>query len=232
MTFAPSFPTRPDLAARSPCEDGLPLLGLSKDHPSIVSRRGVHSRWPRASKPAFVSPSGREVPTSHPCSAPVVSHHLDGFLLLPAACGPLRDPPPPCRRCVHIAARFRSWGSRRFSNPGAVQALANQPDPASHLPVVLSCPSKPSLPTQPRWPDKLARRHHLSSAGDRHPHRRSPDCGVHQPPCPLAVHLCTDDGKFPSHLRSRSSTSRPCSVPGFVANRAVARSLDPLLPWA
>jgi hypothetical protein len=144
------FPDTTRSRGPTPCGDELPLLGLSKDRPSIVSRRGVHSRWPRASKPAFVSPSGREVPTSHPCSALVVFHHLDGFLLPPAACGPLRASPPPCRRRVHVAARFRPWGSRRFCNPGSAPALANRLDPASHFLVVLFCPSKLSLPTQPR----------------------------------------------------------------------------------
>jgi len=57
MTFAPSFPTRPDHTARSPFGVGLPLLGLSKDRPSIVFRRGVHSRRPSTSKPASMPPS-------------------------------------------------------------------------------------------------------------------------------------------------------------------------------
>jgi len=102
----------------------------------------------------------------------------------------------------------------------------------SNFPVVPSCPSKPSPCTRLRRPDKLARRLHLSAAGCCHPHNRSPDCEVHQPPCPLVVHLRTVHGKSPSHFLLKSPTSRPCSVPRSVAVRAVARAPDPLLPWA
>jgi hypothetical protein len=59
---------RPDLPV------GLPLLGLSKDRPSIVPNRRV--RRPGAVSPPL--PSGRDS-QSLPRAARVVSHHLDGF---------------------------------------------------------------------------------------------------------------------------------------------------------
>jgi len=73
----------PDLDADSPVASrsmrsdlpaGLPLLGLSKDRPSIVPNQRV--RCPGSVSPR---PPSRKDSQSSPRAAPVVSHHLDGF---------------------------------------------------------------------------------------------------------------------------------------------------------
>lgn len=79
----PSWPSAPPCPAPATSVDptghpvGLPLLGLSKDRPSVVTHgTGVHSRkTPRGT-------SLRRMRATAPSrSARVVSHHLGGFLL-------------------------------------------------------------------------------------------------------------------------------------------------------
>jgi hypothetical protein len=86
---------RPSLSA------GLPLLGLSKDRPSIGSRRRV--RRPGSASPRL--PSGNDG-RSLPRSALVVSHHLGGLLLSDGA-GLLRPAPDPG---VHRVSSRRETG--------------------------------------------------------------------------------------------------------------------------
>lgn len=54
------------------------------------------------------------------------------------------------------------------------------PKQLAPLPVMLSCPSKPSLRTQRRCPVQPARRHHLNTVGSRHHPCRSPDRDFHR----------------------------------------------------
>jgi hypothetical protein len=100
LTLTPAFPSRPD-----PCgpafEAGLPLLGLSKDRPSIELRRRVRRPGIRVS----AAPSGNDS-RSLPRSALVVSHHLGGFLLSDGA-GLLRPAPDPG---VHRVSSRRETG--------------------------------------------------------------------------------------------------------------------------
>jgi hypothetical protein len=92
LTLTPTFPSRPD-SMRSDLPAGLPLLGLSKDRPSIVPIGESDAR-------ARVStcPSGRDS-QSFPRSVRVVLHHLDGF---------------PLRPCRLVSSCCRSWGSPCF----------------------------------------------------------------------------------------------------------------------
>ena len=81
LTFVPPFPTRP-----GPCDPmiritGFPLLGLSKDRPSIDVPRRVHFPHPDALAPFGEGEGCHTLPRS----APVVSHHLDGLLLFELA---------------------------------------------------------------------------------------------------------------------------------------------------
>jgi len=67
-------------------EAGFPLLGLSKDRPSIVQVEESDSRSRSASRlrgPSLVLRDGKA--DSHPRAARVVLHHLDGLLLLDPA---------------------------------------------------------------------------------------------------------------------------------------------------
>jgi hypothetical protein len=100
----------PDLDADSPVASrsmrsdlpaGLPLLGLSKDRPSIVPNRRV--RLPGSASPRL--PSGRDS-QSLPRSVLVVSHHLDGSILFDRA-GLLRPAPDPG---VHRVSSRRETG--------------------------------------------------------------------------------------------------------------------------
>jgi len=105
MTLVPSFPTTawsvpPDIAV------GLPLMGLSKERPSIGEVE--------ESTPGRMSPSGLRdrATTPCPCSVLVVSHHLDGLLLIDLA-GLLHPAPDPgvhrvsvCRETDFLAMPF------------------------------------------------------------------------------------------------------------------------------
>jgi hypothetical protein len=97
LTLMPSFPALPG-PCRPVLRPGFLSWGCPKIAPSSSSSRGVHSR--SRLSPA---PSGKRVPPPLPRSVPVVSHHLDGFLLP--------------RLCRSIATRCRSWGSPRFLSP-------------------------------------------------------------------------------------------------------------------
>jgi hypothetical protein len=100
LTFVPSFPARP-----GPCDPmlgsiGFPLLGLSKDRPSIDESRRVHSRT--LSRPSEKAATPSPVPpawfltTSTVCSSPTVQAC---FILLPilgfAAFRPVAKPVSP-----------------------------------------------------------------------------------------------------------------------------------------
>jgi len=93
LTLTPTFPSRPD-SMRSDLPAGLPLLGLSKDRPSIVPNRRV--RRPGSVSPRL--PSGKNSQFV-PRAVHVVSHHLDGF---------------PLRPCRSVSPCCRSWGSPCF----------------------------------------------------------------------------------------------------------------------
>lgn len=160
----------------APCGAGLPLLGLSKDAPpSSFVGESTPGSCPRASPvPATFGtgvPPPIRVPSLWSLTTSTVSSSLRWRF------GPSGPLPPPCRRCVRVSARFRPWGSSRFGGSGFQPALASALDPVFRFPVMRSCPSKPSLRPQLRRPDQPARRHHLSTAGVRHHHRRSPGRG-------------------------------------------------------
>lgn len=165
----------PDDPISRPCSfrSRVASLGVVQRYPSVVSRRGVHSRRPSTGEPAS-SHLRDESATSRPRSALVVSHHFDGFLLHAMALRPFRASTSTVPTSRTFSARFRPWGSPRFGGPGFRLALASPPDPVAHVPVMRSCPSKPSLRPQLRRPDQPVRRHHLSTAGMRHHPRRSP----------------------------------------------------------
>jgi hypothetical protein len=103
----------PDLDADSPVASrsmrsdlpaGLPLLGLSKDRPSIVPNQRV--RRPGSASPRFPSGKSRQL---LPRAVRVVSHHLDGLFLSDRA-GLLRPAPDPG---VHRVSSRRETGSSR-----------------------------------------------------------------------------------------------------------------------
>jgi hypothetical protein len=124
LTFAPSFPTRPDLTTLFLAEQST-SLGVVQRSPSVVFRRGVHSRAPSTSE--LVSDSLREEGANPPpCSVLTVSHRLDGLLLHPMVLGSLRTSTPPYRRCARISARFRPWGSPHFSERYVHATLASR----------------------------------------------------------------------------------------------------------
>lgn len=177
-------------------------LGISKDRPSVVLRREVHSRSPSASKLASDFLRGERA-ISLPCSVLVVSHHLDGFLLRAGA------------RLLHRAADHgvrgvsSRWTSRRTSR----LALGH-----THLSRRAFLPFEASLPAQ-------RRRHGLPCS----PRGSSPYVAVarwyvHRFPCLFVVSFYGDRslseapdptcavGKLPSHPPRGGSTLGPCSM--------------------
>jgi hypothetical protein len=84
LTLRAVFPVAPGPC--DPAHTGFPLMGLSKDRPSIVFAEESVSknRCPlRRRRVSLFLRDGKA--TSHPRSVPVVSHHLDGLLLLDPA---------------------------------------------------------------------------------------------------------------------------------------------------
>jgi hypothetical protein len=95
LHFRSGSPDPPDLGADYPdayrslrpgCKAGFPLVGLSKDRPSIVQASESGSRSRPALRFRFASCFLRDgKAASHPRAARVVSHHLDGLFLLDPA---------------------------------------------------------------------------------------------------------------------------------------------------
>jgi hypothetical protein len=147
----------------------LPLMGLSKDRPSVVllARESTPgSRPPVARWPASFGMRPRRpirVPTSWFCTTSPVSSSLSG------------------RVCCNA---FPTLGFTTFRPaPPALPTLTSRPD-ARHprLPVMRSCPSKPSLRAQ--QPAIVLANHHQRDVVRVNPVTR---LDVHQPPCPPAV---------------------------------------------
>lgn len=99
LTLAPTLSAYPVL--RPSRKAGFPLMGLSKDRPSVVQAAESDSRV----RPASVSPPGLALPSGWESR-------------FPSACRPRGFSPPrrvvPPRPCGRIAGRCRSWGSPRF----------------------------------------------------------------------------------------------------------------------
>lgn len=206
LTFVPSFPARP-----GPCDPtvgytiGFPLLGLSKDRPSIDTGRRVHSQ-------ALARPSEKVCHTL-PRSVLVVSHHLDGLLLfdraglfhpaadpgvrhvssgretgLPAAPSALRSlPSDNVRHGVTTARALSSFAprSREAGTPGPCSivgsvvrcAVSSAPYPV--LPwawLVRRSDLSPPLPRSPKGPDRAA----AQFRNDPAVRQRSEDLSVRQ----------------------------------------------------
>jgi len=150
LTFAPSFPTRPDLTTLLLAEQST-SLGVVQRSPSVVFRRGVHSRAPSTSE--LASDSLREEGASPPpCSVLTVSHRLDGLLLHPMALRSLRTL---TSTVPTLRAYFSTLPTLGFTTFQRTLRPRDPCEPSSLpvlIPVVLSCPSKPSPRTQQRWP--------------------------------------------------------------------------------
>jgi len=218
LTFAPSFPTRPDLTTLLLAKQST-SLGVVQRSPSVVFRRGVHSRAPSTSE--LVSDSLREERASSlPCSVLTVSHRLDGFLLHPMALRSLRAVTSTVPTLHAYFSMLPTLGFTTF--PSAPPP----PDPcepsirAILIPVMLSRPSKPSPRTQQRWP---ASRRGVTTSPSREDvtttvgrPTASSSRDVHRPPCPPTVTAPSDE-KLPSHSRCCGPASGPCSVSRSVA---------------
>jgi len=133
LTFDAVFPDTCQSVGPAGCPAELPLLGLSKDRPSVVlptpeSTPSAPSRVRLRDEPA----------TAHPCSVPVVFHHLDGLLLRCRARVLQRAPDPG----VHLV-----FGPTTASHPAATDP------PRGAFPALRSFPSVRScafLPPPPR----------------------------------------------------------------------------------
>lgn len=174
LTFAPSFPTRPDLTTLLLAEQST-SLGVVQRSPSVVFRRGVHSRAPSTSE--LVSDSLREErASSPPCSVLTVSHRLDGFLLHPMVLRSLRA-------FTSTVPTLHAYFSM-LPTLGFTTFQSSLPPLDPYEPMHPSRPrSRDALPPFEAFPPhtaamagKPARCHHLSIAGRRHHHCRSPDC--------------------------------------------------------
>lgn len=189
LTFAPSFPTRPDLTTLLLPEQST-SLGVVQRSPSVVFRRGVHSRGPSTSE--LVSDSLREErASSPPCSVLTVSHRLDGFLLQPMVFGSLRASTSTVPTLHAYFSMLPTMGFTTF------QRATLPPDPCEPclrlvlVPVMLSRPSKPSPCAQRRWP---ASRRGVTTSPSREDvtitvgrPTASSSRDVHRPPCPPTV---------------------------------------------
>jgi len=150
LTFAPSLPTRPDLTTLLLAKQST-SLGVVQRSPSVVFRRGVHSRASSTSELAFDS-LREEGASPPPCSVLTVSHRLDGFLLHPMALGSSRALTSTVPTLHTYFSVLPTLGFTTFRRP------PYPPDPRGScgylvlLLVMLSCPSKLSPCTQPRWP--------------------------------------------------------------------------------
>jgi len=142
------------------------------------------------------------VPPSRPCSVHMVSHHLDGFLLLAAACSPLGP---------HI---LRADGARIFqraSDPGvhdvSAYPIAFLPFRADTLPI--QPPRRAFLPFEATSPNTAAA---ASQTGEASPPLRR---GKLSPPPPVA-RLKSSPTSLPSRRlppRSRWEVAFPCPAP-------------------
>jgi hypothetical protein len=182
LTFAPSFPTRPGPAARTPVWMLTGLLtassalsggarvrrlvspvvrassrGIVQRSPlRRIARQGVHSRKPPAGCPVACRLRDGNA-TSHPRSDLVVLHHLAG-LLLPVGIRILQ-------RISDPGVHHVSAGGGRSSDPCGPSGRA-----LLRFPVVRSCPSKLSLRAQRRMLELAL----LPSAGGSSPRSPSP----------------------------------------------------------
>lgn len=116
LTFDAVFPDTFQSVGPAGCPTGLPLMGLSKDRPSVVlatpeSTPGRPSRIRLRNEPA----------RARPCSVLVVSHHLDGLLL-----------------------RCRARVLQRAPDPGVHPVSAPTPRVTSRRRHLLGMPSLPS----------------------------------------------------------------------------------------
>lgn len=112
LTFAPSFPTRPDLTTRLLAKSGYLSWGCPK---KPLRRISSGSPLPGVGREQARYDSLREEGASPPpCSVLAVSHRLDGFLLHPMALGTLRLLTSTVPTLHAFSACFRPWGSPRF----------------------------------------------------------------------------------------------------------------------
>jgi len=192
-----------------------PLLGFSKDRPSIVHSREVRFRVNRRfASPRTAAPPGNGLPPA-PRSAHVVSHHLSG-LILPGSAGlfhPAADPGvhsvSPRRETRIPAVLFLPFeafpplkaftealaGGRVRGVPSLLPHLSAEPSlQASSVTALLALPSFPPHDVRNRFLDPL-----------------------HQ--------------GFP-WLSHGAATSGPCSFNGSVAPVTVSSLQSPVLPWA
>jgi len=186
---------------------GHPLLGLSKDRPSIVRSRGV--RFPGYASPRRPS---RKDSQSLPRAALVVSHHLDGLILLdraglfrPAADPGVR-PVSPRRETRLLSAPFPPFEA--FPPPTATESDRAVADTlrlrgaASRGRPLLAFPFTAVLASSPFRAVP-----------------READCSPSHP------------SRFPASVPG-AGASRPCSIVGSVVQTAVASCMNPVLPWA
>jgi len=96
---------------------------ICRNRPRGFPSYEIHSLTPLHRHPMLEStprtckqvPSAQRQPDVRSCSIPVVSHHLDGFLLV--------------HNCGFIAPRYRSWGSSCFPRPASSQSEENRNSP-------------------------------------------------------------------------------------------------------
>jgi hypothetical protein len=188
---------------------GFPLVGLSKDRPSIVSitesdsRKRSSSASPRARLASLRAASfGMRTPILILRAVFVVSHHLDGLLLrdlaalLHAASDPGVHRVSSCRETGFPAVRLLPFEA--FPPPTATEAGTSP------------CLRGPASPLRPfptvTFTANLAFSPFLS-------HRSS-------------------DTVARAFVPMRAGASRPCSIVGSVARSNVSARSRPVLPWA
>ena len=212
---------RPDTARPKTVEAGFPLMGLSKDRPSIVQA-------------AESAPSFRRSRSTMPHTPSPVTRRLE----LPGAREPTpaRDPSPWFLTTSTVSS---STTLRPYFRTLPILGFIAFPSVAKrNFPRCSFCPSKPSLRRQRRVsgcrPLRIESRHPV---GPRHHHDRCRPIR-HREPCPHTL--------SPSSLRAgsrplskvsavygkRAGASRPCSIVGSVARRSVSGPTRSVLPWA
>ena len=216
LTFAPSFPTRPDLTTLLLAEQST-SLGVVQRSPSVVFRRGVHSRGPSTSE--LVSDSLREErASSPPCSVLAVSHHLDGFLLHPMALRSLRSFTSTVPTLHAYFSMLPTLGFTTFQRTPRPHGSCEPRSRVVLVPVMLSRPSKPSPCTQQRWP---ASRRGVTTSPSREDvtttvgrPTASSSRDVHRPPCPPTVAARIErEVAFSSQVAARPQGLPPCPGP-------------------
>jgi hypothetical protein len=153
---------------RSDLPAGLSLLGLSKDRPSIVPNRRV--RCPGRAFPRLPSKKDSQ---SFSRSVPVVSHHLDGFILSDRA-GLFRPAPDPGVRPVSsrhetgiLTARFlpfEAFPPPTAAEPGRCFQRVRLRGPASRARPSLAVPFTACLAPSPFTPCTVKTIAHPTSA--------------------------------------------------------------------